>query len=698
MATTETPIYKLNNGENDYYPLTVASAVALCEPIKVKSCLGGFKAGEVITVATTIYEILAKLFSHPVKEFKYDKVTIRTNKAGELYVNRDALFSVDDKTLKENDKVISVNIEELIDNNILVLNNDKITIDLSKLIDDNTLVLNKDGTISVNNNDLVRVDNDGIIKDSHGRISLNRKAIRIDGRYLVRNSHDVICFNDKYLNNFDPDFIILDTNGNYTINTDSVVTIEGNQIINGKKVFSKGIKTNVVEFDSGIISNDLGGITIKGLKDLDDETSAVSKKFVTDKFNDTDSYLNCALFESLNMKSCYEVQCNTTPIQIGTLNQMLGLKYVEEVPMGNIEVLKLRSSHSKDNMNVIVSWGDGTSTVIKNSEIISKNDIGLKEGVYVSYSDVDNEKNYYLTHIYPEVDAKYTVSIYGNTYWGIHHGDGYQNLLSRIFDSDLPICNCVKSLCSIAEGSLRLQQINLPAYFDFSGVQNFSSAFKNCLNLKRVIGFNKYIFTNSIKYSCSVFEGCKNLEYSDWHLASVSENYKKGNSSFYEGCINLKTDLVTMIPFGGFSKKIISMNKVFKDCINLICSDWNYAESVLWGDISKEWVDTEECFTGCSDNIRQNVPESWGGLKKVLFNQDVLFVRNIDDIYNLVKKLIESYDLKISLGNDEDLYSALRTIAEINKIEITLTKDSELVNALETILVSLGAKQLITLF
>lgn len=702
MDTKETPIFKLNDGNRDYYPLTVSSAVALDQPIVVKTAVGGFAVGDVITVTTTIYQILCKLFGTTKKTYKYDKITIKTNKAGEMYVNRDALFKLDDLTITEDaNKTLSVDVQALVDNNMLVIKDHKITLDLSKLIDNESLKLGKDGLLYANGDKFIRVDNEGIIKDSHNRISFNRKAIRIDGKYLYRDKHDRICFDDKYLNNYDPKFIIKDNASQLvTLNTATIDTIDDDQVIKGIKTFSNGINiSKSIKFNNGTIREDQDGIVIEGLKDSNEDNSAVTKKYLLNKLADNSTYLTIPLFNALGLKSAYEVQVNVKKIDRRILNLDCGQRYAVDVPDGNVEVLKLRSSQSKDNMNVIIDWGDGYTVRVKDLPVMDEDQIGTtKDGIFFKKANTDNEIVYFITHVYPEVDAKYTVSIYGNSYWGLHHDEKYPNLLCRIFDSDLPICNCVKSLSDIAIGALRLQNIDLPAYYDFSEVQNFSGAFKNCLNLKRVNGFKKYIFADNVRYASSVFEGCKYLLYCDWHLAGSAEDWSKSNSNFFDGCEALKSDLVEMLPSGGFSRKVVSMKDTFKGCKSLLCNDWNYVGSILWNDSSTIWKNTENCFKDCDDNFRKHIPESWGGLKKVIYHDDVIVIRNMDEIYNLVSKLASSCGLNMSLNNDIDLFNIIKEVAKQNDIEIKLDNDSQLVKSIETVVVSLGARQLVTLF
>lgn len=605
MATKTTPIFKLNNGNSDYYPLTVANAVALSKPITVKSNIGGFKAGEIITIATTVYEILAKLFNYPTKEFKYDKITIKTNKVGEICVDRNSLFTLDNLTLKEdNNHKISVDIDQLIDHSILMIRNGRITIDLSRVIG-------------------------------------------------------------------------------------------GDQVLNGHKTFSD-ISTNTLQIGTGKLYKNGDGLSITGVIDSEDETSVVTKKYVSSLLDTKDTYLSESILDTLGMKTCYQVRCNKENIKAFTISNINGIRYECEVPAGHIEVLKLRSSQKRDNMNVIVSWGDGTSTTIKNTIPKDKKSVGKEESLYIEECDNDNEISYYLTHIYPNDTSIYKVSIYGNSYWGVHHDSNYPNLLCKVFDSNLPICNCVRSVCDIAINALSLQEINLPAYYDFANVENFSGAFKNCLNLKRVSGFKKYIFLNTIRNAASVFENCKNLIYCDMHLPSSSDDWQVSNSNFYDGCCSLNMDLVELLPPGGFTKKVLSMNNVFRNCKKITCSDWDYVNSILWND-NIIWKNISECFSGCSDDILSHIPESWGGTRKIIFN-GIIIVRNIDEVYNLVQNIMNHLDINVSITNEFQLYETIKLIANKNKISIKLTNNSDLGKALETLVVSFGAKQLITLF
>ena len=224
------------------------------------------------------------------------------------------------------------------------------------------------------------------------------------------------------------------------------------------------------------------------------------------------------------------------------------------------------------------------------------------------------------------------------------------------------------------------------------------SATSSRQGMEYVVKFLYSQLLGNYAYASSVFEGCKYLLYCDWHLAGSAEDWSKSNSNFFDGCEALKSDLVEMLPSGGFSRKVVSMKDTFKGCKSLLCNDWNYVGSILWNDSSTIWKNTENCFKDCDDNFRKHIPESWGGLKKVIYHDDVIVIRNMDEIYNLVSKLASSCELNMSLNNDNDLFNIIKEVAKQNDIEIKLDNDSQLVKSIETVVVSLGARQLVTLF
>lgn len=58
------PIFKLNNGQTNYYPFSVGEAMVTTHPITVTSNIGGYKAGDTIEAVTSIDQILTKLLSN----------------------------------------------------------------------------------------------------------------------------------------------------------------------------------------------------------------------------------------------------------------------------------------------------------------------------------------------------------------------------------------------------------------------------------------------------------------------------------------------------------------------------------------------------------------------------------------------------------------------------------------------------------
>jgi hypothetical protein len=228
-----------------------------------------------------------------------------------------------------------------------------------------------------------------------------------------------------------------------------------------------------------------------------------------------------------------------------------------------------------------------------------------------------------FTHKY-ETQGKYIVKIYGNTYWGIRakYDKGFSNLISRIFEKDLPIASCVSNVSSLCRSSLRLQKIEIANYTVFSNIINISSIFQNCTNLDTAKGFsiygstNKYNCFNSIMYGCySIFTGCTNLRFSDYTIPVINTNIGTTVRTTYYNCSNLAVDVLTLLPQTGFCNRIIDMYYVFRNCSSITCSDYEMLGDILWNDTSKKWTNTDRCFTGCTSLDLNQIPTTWGGNK-----------------------------------------------------------------------------------
>jgi hypothetical protein len=70
-----------------------------------------------------------------------------------------------------------------------------------------------------------------------------------------------------------------------------------------------------------------------------------------------------------------------------------------------------------------------------------------------------------------------------------------------------------------------------------------------------------------------------------------------------------------LLPQNGFSGKIIDVGPAFNGNVHLLPGE-NMGK-LLWEDTTKIWLNTSECFNNCSEELRNKVPTTWGGLMEV---------------------------------------------------------------------------------
>jgi hypothetical protein len=256
----------------------------------------------------------------------------------------------------------------------------------------------------------------------------------------------------------------------------------------------------------------------------------------------------------------------------------------------------IRSQESPEKQNVIVDWGDGNIT--KLSKLTPSNGY------------------YYVSHEYNS-NGKYIVKIFGNTYFAIAQSAAFAytepNILCRVFDVDLPIASHLGNLSSFCINSNHLINVKVPAAFNWSNVKNLSSTFWECKNLLSVTGLpicNKFNFQES-----GIFRGCINLKETDFSFIHVS--YGGWSRAFYD-CKNLELDINDLFyyPFSTKGEKI-DITSCFHNCVKLsgdVPAEklWDNKEVIwTWGKDSKG--NPYYPFTGCSKEILDQVPVSWGG-------------------------------------------------------------------------------------
>ena len=83
-------------------------------------------------------------------------------------------------------------------------------------------------------------------------------------------------------------------------------------------------------------------------------------------------------------------------------------------------VLTIRTMHDKEEQNVIIDWGDGSYTDLRNDAATDIKPTNVSKNLiyWPAWDANEGEYNVLLTHKY-DSDGRYIIKIWGNTYWGV---------------------------------------------------------------------------------------------------------------------------------------------------------------------------------------------------------------------------------------------------------------------------------------
>jgi hypothetical protein len=309
--------------------------------------------------------------------------------------------------------------------------------------------------------------------------------------------------------------------------------------------------------------------------------------------------------------SAFEVYPNDTIISAGT-HPVLG-EITTEIPVGMVEKFVIRTECSQENSDVVVDWGDGTYSNIKNGEYESKKD----------YQDEWPTVYYLVSHEYQE-SKKYTIKIFGKKYFNITHYLGYfidpetnatyvypetsekYNLMCNCFTSETPIASHVTNLSSFAVGAKRLVNVIVDTTCNISKVSNLSSLLSLCTNLKRAIGFPN--FTAQTVNANNVF-------YRDYVLQETDFKIPPQVSSMtytFCDCYALTGDITKFFHDKLFTTLSLKCDYLFGNCRSLSGHLANKA-GILWDSPVTTWVSTVNAVGGTNDEIRRGAPTTWTG-------------------------------------------------------------------------------------
>lgn len=239
--------------------------------------------------------------------------------------------------------------------------------------------------------------------------------------------------------------------------------------------------------------------------------------------------LNDIQILDLSDYTAFEVYAHNIDLPIGSVDQNLGGDHTvkaQDIPSSMIHKMNIRTgSLSIEDSDIIIDWGDNSEySVIASGDFDS-----------TTIAPEDNERNYICAHEYSE-PGKYIIKIFGHNYYNIctpvdsDNLEPKYNLITRIFDYDLPIASNVTNTSSICAYAIRLLSVHVPSYFDFSKVTNIGGMFRGCRNLESVKGMkNQFLVVNT---AAQIFTDCYSLTTLEFTMpAAITRGRKCKNVS-----------------------------------------------------------------------------------------------------------------------------------------------------------------------
>lgn len=351
-------------------------------------------------------------------------------------------------------------------------------------------------------------------------------------------------------------------------------------------------------------------------KTLDYDAGQIIFDYSSDKIGNnyvTSAFLSCAIYQAKtditagsDFNSSQWDNVTSTFIEKNS-EDVLCHKYVEQVPANMTVQLKIRSAQIPNLQNVIIDWGDKIKTYLKDAKTESETPDNYVTGPNVND---DYELTYNVSHTYNNKyhNTRMTVTITGSTYWGLRSANQTStNIISRLWDTDLPWYDGIENVAEFAKGSKRLLMIKIPAYYPlFNTLMNMSSCFSQCKNLQYVFGMTNYTWNHTIRSIGNAFNECVNMLNNDMRLPGASLT---SSDSIFKSCSKMSTKLINHLPINGFETSKQKLIMSFYDCKSITNSD-NKAAECLWDDEHIAF-NVSDCFFGCNSQLLKDVPVDW---------------------------------------------------------------------------------------
>lgn len=325
----------------------------------------------------------------------------------------------------------------------------------------------------------------------------------------------------------------------------------------------------------------------------------LDKLYITKDTGDIFFYINGVwknLTTVISNYTAFEVYANDTIISPGE-HAELGTITVE-IPVQMTETFALRTTTPEADSDVVIDWGDGT---------VQK----VKDGEHGGYTGPDGEGRYIakMTHTYAAT-GKYVVKVYGKDYFCLSHAPSHvsdaSNMQCRILADDLPIASHLTNLTAFAYGTLKLVTVQCASYKYLHRTTNHAQMFTNDKNLLSVTGFEDLVMISRGAEGC--FQFCENMHTCDFNGVLCSNN-PRAMYAMFQNCYALSVDIGKFFPTK-FVSRALNFTNTFT---HMHAMTGTVDPNQFWGDPNIDWQGFSNCFYGCSDKIRSQVPTSWGG-------------------------------------------------------------------------------------
>lgn len=325
----------------------------------------------------------------------------------------------------------------------------------------------------------------------------------------------------------------------------------------------------------------------------------LDKFYITQDTGDVYFYINDEwkkLTDAIKDYTAFEVYANDSVISPGE-HEVLGTITVE-IPVQMTETFALRTTTAEADNDVVVDWGDGT---------IQK----VKDGEHGGYTGPDDEGRYIvkMTHTYGTA-GKHTVKVYGHDYFCLSHAPSHvsdaSNMQCRILTDDLPIASHLTNLTAFAYGTLKLVTVQCASYKYLHRTTDHAQMFTNDKNLLSVTGFEDMVMISRGAEGC--FQFCENMHTCDFNGVLCSNN-PRAMYAMYQNCYALAINIGTFFPTK-FVSRALNFTNTFT---NMHAMTGTVIAKQLWGDPTIDWQGYNNCFYGCPEEIRAQVPTAWGG-------------------------------------------------------------------------------------